>query len=266
MGIFLADFVLESLGPAPHLADYGKALRHSCAAAPPPYADQWFKGIFHRLSTDPSWFASILVSNVDMEGYSGGQLWAYANRLPDQWFARGLRRHAQDEVRHSRMFANLVFSLFPRLATEEMRAKLRAMSPPLAEPGEAEGPAGGHPFEEILNSAVLINIHETKALVLEHMLVPAVLAYAPDHQRPRLRRLMDRLIADEIEHIRYSAAFIQQAVAHGHGEQAMEAMGDFQAMVNEVTLEELEAQVESFAAVDLEELAASGSGNVPSHA
>lgn len=230
---------LQALGAGEELRLYAAALEHACESGPP-YGVAWFGREFRRLADDPSWFASLLVSDVDLEGYSASQLWSYADGVADPAFAVGLRVHAADEARHSRMFASLLFTLFPRLETPELRDRLKGLAPPLAPAGVAAPAPGGPLDEEQLNSAILINLHEVKALMLERLLRPALLDYAPEPQRARVAAVADRLIADEINHIRYSAAFIQSAAAAGRHDEVMDAMADFQETLNAVTLHEVE--------------------------
>jgi hypothetical protein len=242
MANFVCDLTLSTLNVDNNFGVYGLALENALGANPPPYGVRWFGERYRRMARNPSWFASLLVSDVDLEGYSAKQLWAYASIVSNPTFANGLRAHAIDEARHSKMFANLLFTIFPKLRTEELSHKLDEMAPDLkiTEAIRPETDSIERPFEELLNSAILINLHEIKALILEHLLRPTIMAYCSSREQVRVGRLMNRLISDEIRHIRYSAEFIGDAALRGYREHIFDTMADFQRVLNLVTLVEVE--------------------------
>jgi hypothetical protein len=233
---------MRVLNPGERLGVYSLALEKALGANPPPYSEYWFGEKYRRMARNPSWFASLLVSDVDLEGYSARQLWAYASTVSHLKFANGLRVHAIDEARHSRMFANFLFAIFPKLRTVELCKKLDEMSPSLrmSEAVLPEPDSEERPFEELLNSAILINLHEIKALILEHLLRPIMLAYCSPEQQARVSRLTNLLISDEVRHIRYSAEFIEIAANQGYRQYIFDAMADFQTVLNSVTLDDVE--------------------------
>jgi hypothetical protein len=244
MGNVVSSLALGALAD-PGLATYAFALDRACESSPPPYGESWFGKEYRRVTRDPSWFASLMVSDVDLEGYSATQLWSYADALGGADFADGLRRHALDEARHSKMFAALLFTIFPQLRSDELTAKLRDKSPDLRPSTSTvlDAPHAGRPFEEVLNSAILINLHEVKALVLEQLLRPVLLAYATPDTVQRVARIADAIISDEVRHIRYSAQFVESAARRGYRDYVIDAIADFQQTVNFVTIDEVESTV-----------------------
>lgn len=240
----LPAVVLEVLNTSRSLDGYQVALERAWHSQPPPYDEPWFIHLHHQLARDPSWFASLLASNVDMEGYSSRQLWAYATALGSDEFGAALRRHALDEARHSRVFAYLLFLLFPRLKSAELVEKFSAMSPRHKRQDVVSVPADKprRPPEEVLNSAVLISLHEIKALILEQMLRPVLLAYATAETRSKVERAMDAIIRDEMAHIQYSAAYVDRLIKRGFRDCAFDSILDFQRLINVVTEQDVESR------------------------
>jgi hypothetical protein len=96
-------------------------------------------------------------------------------------------------------------------------------------------------FEETLNTAILINLYETKALILGHLIQPVILAYSHPRNQKRLKKITDNLLLDELRHIRYSASFLEKASANGHGDMIYNGMEEFQSVLNDITLVDLSA-------------------------
>src|SRR5215213_5974241 len=93
MANFVSQFALRALNTENTLRVYSLALENALGANPPPYGEGWFGEKYRWMARDPSWFASLLVSDVDLEGYSAKQLWAYASTVSNPEFAEGLRVH-----------------------------------------------------------------------------------------------------------------------------------------------------------------------------
>jgi hypothetical protein len=137
------------------------------------------------------------------------------------------------------MFAGLLFLIFPELKQQGgLQERLTSMSPDLGSIAVVPCPPVG--LEEVINTAILINLHEVKALILEALLRPLAIAHAQPCHRPRVARVIDQLISDEISHIRYTATFIESAVQNGYRDYVSKAMVGFQALLNDSTLREVE--------------------------
>lgn len=237
----VASITLKALNIGEKLPHFQKALKYALSKHPPPYSYNKFAANYRQLAKKPAWFAGLLMSDADLEGYSAKQLWAYSQTLADPDFAEAMRGHARDEARHARMFGGLLFTLFPHLGTDENKVKLGAMAPKLKEVKASKDKAQrAVPKEETLNSAILINLHEIKALILEQLLTPTLQAYAESSETQSVTNIAKRLIQDEVEHIRYTAEYIEKAANSGYQEYIMEAMADFQRTLNQVTLSDLE--------------------------
>jgi hypothetical protein len=224
---------------------YEKALRNAFRLTDVPYGNAWFGNEFRWRARDQDWLASLIISDVDMEGYSAGRLWQYGVTIEQSSIADGMRRHAVDEARHSRMFAKMLFKVFPSLESDALKTKLRTYSPDLKSlapraPDSLAPPPG---MEELLNSLMLINLFEIKSLILEKLLAPVLVAHAPGENRDYLGRNMSTIVADEVNHIRYSADILEEASRTGYADYIFDGLRDFQRVLNMVTERELEEDV-----------------------
>jgi rubrerythrin len=240
----VSELTLDALGGDDALPFYGRALRLACEQEPPPYGMRWFGDEFRRLARDPGWFAGLLHSDAELEGYSARQLWLFADSVPTPAFAEQLRKHARDEARHSKLFARLLLRLFPQFDTEPGRRELAAFSPTLelaGSPPPADWRSTGdrRTTDELLNAVILINLHEVQALILERLLQPCLVAYAEPQDRQHVAKVADALIRDELEHIRYTARFLEAASSE-HGDYIEVAMTDFQSVLNQLSREDVQ--------------------------
>lgn len=242
MSNFISEFVIENLqvGKSRSLQQYCTFLRNSCETNPPPYGEHWFGKEYRRMARNPSWFANLLISDADLEGYSSKQLWIYANSVNDSKMSKDLKRHAIDEARHSKIFGKILFLIFPEIATDELREKLNEMSPSLSLNGieTSELNTVSVSYKETLNSLILINLFEIKALLLQRLLQPTLFAYGNSELNPKIQRSTNSLIADEIRHISYTAEYLEAAASIGYSDYIYSAMSDFQKYLNQITLEQ----------------------------
>ena len=242
---FVCKFVAESLQPEQYcqVSKYFDALDRACQASSPTYATREFGDAFRQSARDPDWLVNLLVSDADMEGYSASRLWEYAHTLLNTDLGGLMCRHAWDEAKHSRMFAEILFLVFPSLDSPELRAELRSYSPVFSAI-ETEN-SDGHvkdSSDELLNSLVLVNLFETKALILAQLLKPVVVAYAPATVASKVSKMMDIIIDDESRHIFYTARELERLATSFESEKAWQALADFQQTMNEVTDGELERE------------------------
>jgi hypothetical protein len=220
---------------------YLALLDDAFVAAPPHYATQGFGDLFRKCGSDPSWLASLLASDSYMEGYSGRRLWQYAGLLQDQILAQRMRKHAMDEVRHSKIFARTLIKTFPVLASDELRGDLARNVPDLRTVPTRAPDDPVPSAEEVLTSLILVNLFEVKALVLGLLIEPLVIAHSPECNKAVLRKMLDTVIADEARHIAYTAEFIESACVNGQRDFVRNALRDFQNTLNQVAATELDA-------------------------
>jgi hypothetical protein len=230
----VSEIALGALGDDP-LPFYRRVLRRTCEREAPPYGERGFGVELRRLARDPGWFAGLLFSNAELEGDSARQLWNYAAAV-EETFAAEMRKHAADEARHSKLFGRLLLRLFPNFDTDAQRRELAALSPALS----GRAPVGGQwKPDELLNSVILVNLYEVKALILGKLLAPLLVAYAEPEDRDHIERVTGVLLNDEVEHIRYTARFIERS-SRENGEGIEAAFVDFQRELNRMSCEDVE--------------------------
>jgi hypothetical protein len=204
------DRVLDALSSTTRWGggDYVAALECALSNARPNFETFEYRESFRQRAVNRDWFASLLASNLYMEGYSAGRLKQYAGVISDSGFQRDLMRHARDEARHSREFFNLLFLVFPHLDTEGLRAEAESnvIDFDSVTPCPADYPAPSD--EELLNSLILMNLFEIKALFLGSFIKPFVIAHAPREDAECAGGIVSGIVRDECYHIAYTAKHI----------------------------------------------------------
>jgi hypothetical protein len=233
----LAVKALRARGGAawPHYRD---ALITACQKAPPPFGTPTYGEIYRDAAMDPCWMALSLVKNAEGEGEGSRHLWDLAACTPDARIAAQVKAHAIDESRHSRAYVAMLDLAFPGLGDDEFHAQLIALSPgytqrSLLEPHE--GSAYASPIT--LDDLIQMNIAEIRTLVHHVLQRPVLLRYCAPGRRRRLARVLDSLRQDEIGHIAYTAALIEESAQRGKAGAAkrlmQERMSDFNAITNQ---------------------------------
>lgn len=206
----------------------------SCALndARPNFETTRYRDTFREQAVDRDWFASLLASNLYMEGYSAGRLLQYAGVVSDPALARDLARHAHDEARHSRQFHDLIFMVFPHLDTPMLRDEAAANVVDLDAiiPCPADYPAP--PPDELLNSLILMNLFEIKALYLGNFLKPFVRAHAPEAHATAAESIIGGIASDECHHIAYTARHIDAFVRERGRDEVAALMSGFIEQMN----------------------------------
>ena len=243
---FLATLVTENLRKvrAPEYPIYEKIIQH-CYATTPPFAKDWFGRRYFELAKHPEWFANSLVANSALEGYGATQIWKFSNRIENDNYSAALRQHALDESRHSTMFIRMLQLTFPNIGIDPAsRENLDKLQPKYSRKNHP--PTDKRPKEELLlghealNELIQVHITEIRALILQFLLRPAMLAYAPESSQKTLISASDILIRDESRHIRYSAEFFEDAARAGETDFLFAAFEYQTRKFNELTMEELE--------------------------
>ena len=178
----------------------------------PSFETERFRRAFRDQAIDRDWFASLLASNLYMEGYSAGRLKQYAGVVGDGPLQRDLARHAQDEARHSRQFYDLIFLVFPHLDDPTLRAEAEANVVDLNEITDCPAGYPTPPEDELVNSLILMNLFEIKALYLGNYLKPFIAAHAPVAHAPAACAMIERIAGDECHHIAYTARHLDRFI------------------------------------------------------
>ncbi|MGY4197846.1 hypothetical protein [Bradyrhizobium sp. USDA 4520] len=243
---FLADLVIDNLRKikSAEYPIYSQIIRH-CYETTPPFARDWFGRRYFELARNPEWFANSLVANSALEGYGSTQIWKFSSRVESDRYAEALRQHALDESRHSTMFVRMLLLTFPGIelnsetehSLDRLQPKYNRKRHPAIEKRPAKELIMGR---EVLNEIIQVHITEIRALVLQFLLRPAMLTYAPESSQKILTSASDVLIRDESRHIRYSAEFFEDAARAGERDFLFEAFEYQTKKFNDLTIEELE--------------------------
>ncbi len=242
----LADIVVENLRAIglPRHPTYEDILSHAVISAPPPFAENWFGRRYFELARKAEWFANSLIANAALEGYGATQIWKFSNKIENESYASAVRKHALDESRHSTIFVTMLKLVFPGAHIDSDTAKTidqlqphysAKSHPPIEKSPDGEVYCG----ERLLHELIQVHITEIRALVLQHLLRPTLLAYSPSSSRNRLDALSRSLIRDEARHIEYTAEIFEAAAASGHKDFIVESFESCMREFNDLTMVEL---------------------------
>ena len=211
---------------------YLEFLTRALSSVRPNFETDRYRQAYREQAIDRAWFTSLLASNLYMEGYSAGRLQQYAGVVGDVSLANDLIRHANDEAHHSRLFLDLIFLVFPDLDTVDFRRQAEANVVDLGtiSPCPADYPTPGS--EELLNSLVLMNLFEIKALHLVRYLKPFIRAYVPAKHAREAIGIVDSIARDECHHIAYTAKHIESFIADVGKDAITELMTGFIEQMN----------------------------------
>jgi len=239
----VAGMTIEALREhgVPELPIYDSALAAACTAFPPPFGRKEYGDLYRNSASGPDWVALSLLTAAQSEGEGAKHLWDMAARTLDAEIARQMQQHAIDESHHSRAYVTLLGLIFPEGADEELRTRLGSLSPgytrntPLA-------PTAGSPYAypATVDELIQMNIAEIRKRIYHLLQRPVLLDhYCKGDQRPRVRHILDRLLADETRHIAYTARLIERAAQASGSEQVMDLMRERVKDFNEITEQEV---------------------------
>lgn len=242
--VAVAKLAVEESEPGSGCPAYLSALQEALGKAPPPYDQKNYADTYRAASEDPRWMATSLMTNAEREGDGATRLWSMAASSDNASEKKLLKRHAVDESKHALIYLTLLDLAFPNAVDAAFRKELEQLSPrfTMAQPLEVvEGsPYGRAPS---VDDFIQMNIAEIRTTI-HHLLQREALArYCPEENRPRMNKLLDALLRDELGHVGYTAVLIDQyskLVALGKiSELFCLRMRDF----NEITKKELGERV-----------------------
>jgi hypothetical protein len=219
----------------PHYRD---ALITACRKAPPPFGTKDYDKIYRDVARDPSWMAISLIQNAQGEGEGSRHLWDLAACTPDVRVAGMVKAHAIDESRHAKAYVAMLDLTFPDVVDNEFHGQLTSLSPGYTQRSPLE-PHEGSPYASAitLDDLIQMNIAEIRTLVHHLLQRPMLLGHCAPERRRRLARLHDRVRLDEVRHIAYTAALIEEFADRGEAGAVkrlmQERMSDFNAITNE---------------------------------
>lgn len=239
------ELVIENLRDhqLPILPMYEEILDYAVSTVPPPFGQNWFGRRYFELARSADWFANSLVANAALEGYGSRNVWAFSNKVSNQEWANAVRVHALDESRHSTMFVTMLKNVFPNMEMDETTSQqLDALQPKFSRKNHPTISYEPTADAVVLNEIVGIQITEIRALVLQLLLRPVLLAYTPVELRDLMAKYSSILIRDECRHIQYSAEIVENVAKSGGRNFLYETFINRLREFNELTMVELERE------------------------
>ena len=219
-------------------SNYRDALIAACRKAPPPFGTKDYGKIYRDVARDAGWMAISLIQNAQGEGEGSGHLWDLAACTPDVRLAAQVKAHAIDESRHAKAYVAMLDLTFPGVVDDEFHAQLSSLSPGYTQRSPLEAHEGSAYASAItLDDLIQMNIAEIRTLVHHILQRPMLLGHCAPERRRRLARLHDSLRLDEVRHIAYTAALIEEFAHRGEAGTVkrlmQERMSDFNAITNQ---------------------------------
>jgi hypothetical protein len=210
----------------------------------PPFATGLYEEIYRTASTGAQWLAVSLMTNAEREGDGAKRLWSLAACCADEEEQRLLKRHACDESSHALAYLALLDLAFPGAVSESFRAELDQLSPHFAMTQELYAvPGSPYAHAPSVDDYMQMNIAEIRTTIHHLMQRQALKAHCPEQNLGKAKKVLDRLLRDELSHVAYTAVLIERKMAsakRGDMEaQFSKRLRDF----NRITEEELEQRV-----------------------
>ena len=239
----VAGMTIEALRDygVPELPTYYRALAAACTACPPPFGRNEYGDLYRSSAIDPDWVALSLLTAAQSEGEGARHLWDMAACTPDAEIARQMKQHAIDEARHSRGYVTLLGLIFPEAVDEELRTRLRILSPGYTKSSPLVPKAGSpYAYPATVDELIQMNIAEIRTRIYQLLQRPVLLdQYCKADRRPSVRQILDWLLVDETRHIAYTARLIERAAQASGSEQVMGLMRERVEDFNELTEQEI---------------------------
>lgn len=219
---------------------YFEALDFALKNEPPPFDSEAYATIYRESSVDPRWMATSLVTNAEMEGDGARRLWSLATFCSDDDEKLMLKQHAVDESRHSLMYLAFLDLAFPNAVTPEFGLELRQLSPGFTMQ-KTLYPIKGSPYARppTIDDFLQMNIAEIRTTIHHIMQRRAINVHCPQKNMPKVNKILNALLTDELAHVGYTAMLIDR-VAKVRGDDWVKKLfakrfRDF----NKITIEEL---------------------------
>lgn len=238
----VAEMVADWLGKqtTSSLPNYHSALRDACEEFPPPFGEKYYGDIYRGVAGYAEWLASSLMVNAAGEGDGSTRLWELASFTTDRSISNQIKQHSIDEARHARWYIAILDLTFPGSTDKEFHAQLETLSPDYtltSPPSTNKSSPYAHPVT--VDDLIQMNIAEIRTCIHHLLQRPMLLVHCSPKRHPKLLRLLDSLLSDEIRHIAYTAKLIEDSASMGNSRTVNDLMKQRLNDFNEITREEL---------------------------
>lgn len=207
----VARVALSQGGAGADCPTYMAALRCALAEEPPPYGEESYEQVFRAAAAEGQWLAISLIANAEREGDGATRLWSLAACSPEGEEQLLLKRHAVDESSHSLAYLALLDLAFPGAVSPEFRQELNQLSPgyAMAKPLRARE---GSPYARVpsIDDYIQMNIAEIRTTLHHLMQREAIAIHCPRENLPRILKILNSLLRDELGHVAYTAVLIEE--------------------------------------------------------
>jgi len=207
----IAEVALQLRYPGVDCSRYFSGLRQALRDEPPPFGTRDYALVYRSLAIEPRWMAVSLITNAEREGDGSERLWSLAACSLDGEHRQLLKRHACDESRHALMYLTLLNLSFPGAVSAEFGSELRQLSPGFSM-GQDLFPVEGSPYAKVptIDDFLQMNIAEIRTAIHHTLQRPALSEHCPAGNLPKLTKVHDILLTDELSHIAYTAVLIEK--------------------------------------------------------
>jgi hypothetical protein len=190
---------------------YLAALDHALALDPPPFGSEKYADLYREASTDGKWLAISLMTNAEREGDGAKRLWSLAACATNAEERDLLQHHAVDESGHALAYLALLDLVFPGAVSPEFRSELGTLSPRFSLK-QAPVAIEGSPYARTpsIDDYMQMNIAEIRTAIHHTMQRPALEQHCPSDSLPRVTRILDSILGDELNHVGYTAELIER--------------------------------------------------------
>ncbi len=192
---------------------YTGLLQATFDSDPPPFGTAAYGDHFYAHARHPDWLAGTLAQNAQVEGDGARKLQDLVSRVADPALTNLIWRHAVDESNHARHYESILYLVFPDVVVDpDTAAALHRASPSLRLP---DPPAESTPSSDavIYDELIQMNIGEIRTRIHHCLFTSVLVQIVPETNKDRLARLLDTILADETNHIAYTARLIDSKTA-----------------------------------------------------
>jgi hypothetical protein len=207
----VASVAVGTRRPRAECPAYLGALKSALLRQRVPFADREYAELYRHAAADGQWLAVSLMTNAEREGDGAGRLWSLAACSTNSEERHLLKRHAVDESRHALAYLALLDLCFPDAVDPEFRGQLDVLSPRYSTEQECCA-VPGSPYARTpgIDDYIQMNIAEIRTAIHHTLQRPALEARAPAENLPRVSKILDAILRDELNHVSYTAVLIEK--------------------------------------------------------